>query len=208
MGRIGGAPAVTTSAPKERFAVSEFSASQPPRWLDVASIALVDRVAQRGMTIPVGAVAVFLAEQGSAVAGLLGLTSGRHAMPYLDDDVLDDLADQIVSSYAAEEPGANLFALPRTGHISVANFGRLISGLAETLLFFETHPPITDADRSARRHETTQLLSLAGLIQSEHNGNGPIAVPPAVLARIARTLTTAAGLTDDVDLAVLTGDVN
>ncbi len=181
--------------------MSDSSASQPPRWIDVASIALVDRVTQRGMTIPVDAAAAFLAEQTNAVAGQLGLSSGRHAMPYLDDDVLDDLADDIVASYAAEEPGADLFALPRSGRISVATFGRLVSGLAETLLFFETCPRITEADRSARRRETTQLLSLAGLIQSEHTGTGPIAAPPAVLARIARTLKTAADLTDNIDLA-------
>ncbi|MDQ1247255.1 MAG: hypothetical protein QG597_1625 [Actinomycetota bacterium] len=177
------------------------SPAPQPRWLAEAAAALADRVTQRGMTLPVAAAGEFLAQQTSAVADLLGVSSGRHSTPYLNDTVLDDLADQIVAAYAAEEPGADLFALPRSAHVSVSSLGRLISGLAETLLFFDAYAPISDADRSARRYETTQLLSLVGLIQSEHTEGGNITAPPAVLARIARTLTAVAEMTDDAVLA-------
>ena len=57
-----------------------------------------------------------------------------------------------------------------------------------------------EADRRARIHETAQLLLLAGLIQSDHD-HGPIAAPPAMFSRIARTLTTVAELTDNAGLA-------
>jgi hypothetical protein len=78
----------------------------------------------------------------------------------------------------------------------VASFGRLIAGLAEALLFFESYPALDDADRRARLHEIAQLLSLAGLIQSDHAG-GAIPAPPAMFSRIARTLTNVAELTDN-----------
>jgi hypothetical protein len=106
----------------------------------------------------------------------------------------------LVATFATEAPGGDLFALPHDAQISVASFGRLIAGLAETLLFFESYPAIDDADRRARLHETTQLLSLAGLIQSDHDG-GAIAAPPALFLRIARTLTTVAELTENSALA-------
>jgi hypothetical protein len=151
------------------------------------------------MTLTVDAAETFLAERHYTAAGQLGI-SERSARPYLDEAALDALADRLVATFASEEPGADLFTLPRSARISVASFGRLITGLAESLLFLENYPALDDADRRARRHETAQLLSLTGLIQSDHAG-GAIAAPPAMFSRIARTLTNVADLTDNTALA-------
>jgi hypothetical protein len=151
------------------------------------------------MTLTVDAAETFLAERHSTAAEQLGIKE-HSARPYLDEAALDALADRLLATFAAEEPGADLFTLPRSAHISVAGFGRLVAGLAETLLFFESYPAIDEADRRARLHETAQLLSLAGLIQSDHAG-AAIAAPPVMLSRIARTLTTVAELTDNTGLA-------
>jgi hypothetical protein len=169
------------------------------RWLRESAADLVARVRERGMTLTVDAAETFLAERHSTAAEQLGIKE-LSARPYLDEAALDALADRLVETFAAEEPGGNLFTLPRGAQISVATFGRLIAGLAETLLFFESYPAIDEADRRARLHETAQLLSLAGLIQSDHAG-GAIAAPPAMFSRIARTLSTVAELTDDTGLA-------
>ncbi len=170
-----------------------------PDWLHQCAMGLVARVGERGMTLTVEAAETVLAERHTTAAAQLGVTE-RTARPYLDDAALDALADRLVATFADEEPGSDLFALPRSAHISVASFGLLVAGLAEALLFFESSPAIDDADRHARRYETAQLLSLAGLIQSDHSG-GPIAAPPALFSRIARTLTTVADLTDNTRLA-------
>ncbi|MCA2304882.1 hypothetical protein JF770_15050 [Mycobacterium intracellulare] len=176
------------------------SARPIPHWLHESAVELVTRVRERGMTLTLDSAETFLAERHSIAAKQLGITE-HSAKPYLDDVALEALADRLVATFATEEPGGDLFTLPRTAHISVASFGLLIAGLAETLLFFEAYPAIDEDDRRARRQETTQLLSLAGLIQSAH-ADGAIAAPPAMFSRIARTLTNAADLTDNADLAV------
>ncbi|WP_234814425.1 hypothetical protein [Mycolicibacterium conceptionense] len=156
-------------------------------------------MSKRGMTLTVDVAESFLREQNNSAARQLG-TDGRNTRPYLDADTLDELADELVSTFADEAPGSNLFDLPRTAHISVANLGRLTAGLAEAIQFYGTFRQIDDADRRARIHEIAQLLSLVGLVQSDHSV-GPVAAPPAMLARIARALATVADLTDNDDLA-------
>lgn len=168
-------------------------------WIRDAAADLVQRVSKRGMTLTVDVAESFLREQNNSAARQLGVDE-QNTRPYIDADTLDELADELVSTFADEAPGSNLFDLPRTAHISVANLGRLIAGLGETIQFYGTFQEIDDADRRARIHETSQLVSLAGLIQSDHTV-GPVAAPPAMLARIARTLTTVADLTDNDDLA-------
>lgn len=169
------------------------------RWLRDSAAGLVERVGARGMTLTLDAAETFLAERHFTAAQNIGV-SERAARPYLDGQALDELADRLVATLAAEEPGGDLFTLPRSARISVASFGLLVAGLAEVIQFYGIYPAIDDDDRRARIHETAQLLSLAGLVQSDHAG-GPVAAPPAMFARIARTLTTVADLTDNAELA-------
>ncbi|OBB86781.1 hypothetical protein A5779_00180 [Mycolicibacterium peregrinum] len=170
-----------------------------PSWLREAAVGLTERVSKRGMTLTVEVAESFLTEQNRSASPKLGIDE-RNSRQYLDDDTLDELADELVSTFADEAPGSNLFDLPRTAHVSVANLGRLIAGLAEAIQFFGTFQEIDAADRRARIHEIAQLLSVAGLVQSDHT-IGPVAAPSAMFARIARTLTTVADLTDNHDLA-------
>lgn len=168
-------------------------------WLRKSAEGLVARVRERGMSLTVTAAEAYVAERHQAAAKQIGVTE-RTAQKFLDSDALDELADHLVATFADEAPGENLFDLARTAHISVASFGRLIAALGEAIQFFGSYAPIDDADRQSRISEVAQLLSLAGLIQADHTA-GPIAAPPALLSRIARTLNTVADLTDSPDLS-------
>lgn len=173
----------------------------PQNWLRNCAIGLSERVEDRGLSLSVDAAETFLAERHITAAEHLGI-SPRAARQFLDDAALDELADRLVADFADEAPGGDLFSLPRTATITVTSFGRLVAALAETIQFYWQYAAIDDADRSARIHEIAQLLSLAGLIQSQSDDptqHGIIA-PPAMFTRIARILDTAAALTHNQDL--------
>lgn len=177
---------------------------QDPTWLREAAIALVARVHASGMTITVDAAEALLADRHIAVAAQLGVTE-RSARRYLDDAALDDLAQRLVADFTDEAPGADIFTLPRTSTITVTSYGRLIAGLAEAIQFYQRYTAIDDGDRSARIHELAQMLSLAGLLQSESDG-ATISAPPALFHRVARTLETVAELTPGNGLAQALAD--
>ncbi|WP_286085692.1 hypothetical protein [Mycolicibacterium goodii] len=128
-----------------------------PSWLHERAAGLVARVGERGMTLTVEAAETILAERHTTAAAQLGVTE-RTARAHLDDAALDALADRLVATFANEEPGSDLFTLPRTAHISVASFGLLVAGLAETLLFLESHrarsPRRMAASRPSRQRST------------------------------------------------------
>lgn len=170
-----------------------------PTWLRERAIEFVAIVTERGMTMTVDAAEVVIGDRTRIVAEAMGI-SVRAAQAYLDDVVLTGLADAIIDSLNEEDPGVNLFEAPRTVTVTVSDFGVLIAGIAETILLYTDHPAIDDDDRTLRRRELVQLLSVCGLIQSEHSA-GDIPVPPALLARMARTLEVAAGIAADPDLA-------
>jgi hypothetical protein len=67
------------------------------------------------MTLTIEAAETFLAERHNTAAAQIGV-SDRTARPYLDEAALDALADRLVATFAAEEPGRDLFDLPRTAH--------------------------------------------------------------------------------------------
>jgi len=164
-----------------------------------SAIELAARVEERGLLLSVDAAEAFLAERHASVVERLGL-SERSARQYLDEGTLRELADQLVADFAEEAPGADLFALARSSSVSVSRFGRLIAALAESILFFEQHAGIDDVDREGRVREVAELLSVAGVLQSQ-GGVGAVAVPPALCRRIARVLDGVAALTDDAELA-------
>lgn len=151
------------------------------------------------MTTSVDAAESLLRERLSRNANRLGI-SRHQAQLNFDESALDAFADRLVATFAAEEPGGDLFSLPRTAQISVSGFGRLIAGLAESLLAYEATAVLGDAERAVRRHEIAELLSVAGLMQSD-SSQADVSAPPAVFLRIARIFTTVADLTDQPELA-------
>lgn len=180
--------------------------AQSRTWLRECAIGLSERVNARGMTLSVDAAETLLADRHATVCAQLGVTEVS-ARRFLDDTALDDLADRLIVGFAHESPGADIFTLPRTASITTPSFGRLIAGLAESILFYEQYAAIDDHDRRARLHETAQLLSLAGLLQSESAFDATtITAPPALFHRIARTLDTVAALTDNPRLATAIRD--
>ena len=159
-------------------------------------IGLSRRAEDRGLSLSVDAAETFLAERHITASEHLGL-SPRAARQFLDDTVLDELADRLVADFADEAPGGDLFSLPRTATITVTSFGRLVAALAETIQFYEQYAAIDATDRSARIHEIAQLLSLAGLIQNQRSSvlatgtTSPTPLPAArqIVDRL-RTATT------------------
>lgn len=168
-------------------------------WLRDRATGLAERVNQRGMTLSVDAAETLLARQHTNAVEHLGLTE-RTARTYLNDAALDELADRLVADFAAEEPATDLGALPRTAAAPVTEYGRLLAALGETILFYQRHPDISTSDRADRVCEIAQLISTAGILQAESVSEA-IAAPPALFHRIARTLDTAAALTDNTELS-------
>lgn len=158
-------------------------------------------VNDRGMTMTDQAAQQLLTERVQAVAELMRV-GVRQAQTYLTDEALAGVVDGMVETLADEAPGADLATEPRTTTITVGTLGRLIAGLAEVALLYSD--PVTGLpanDRTRRLDEVLTLLSVTGIIQSDTPGSAPVPVPPALLARIARILTTAAEHTDNTDLA-------
>lgn len=105
--------------------------------------------------------------------------SGAHRSDSTDADALDGLADNIVESFAAEEPGADLMALPRDG---AENFRDrpTYRGSAQCAHFFATATRTRMRLWSrSRGMEIAGLLSVLGLIQSDHQGGDAIFAPHA-----------------------------
>lgn len=158
-------------------------------------------VNERGLTMTDQAAHQLLTERVQAVAEQMRI-SVRRAQAYLTDESLAVMVDRMVATLADEAPGADLCTEPRTTSITVGTLGRLIAGLAEVAQLY-TDPTTTLPANDCRRrtHEVLTLLSVTGLIQADTTGGGPVPIPPALLSRIARILTTAAEHTDNADLA-------
>ncbi|MFT4397814.1 hypothetical protein ACLTEW_23055 [Gordonia lacunae] len=170
-------------------------------WLEERAERLIEMVNDRGMTMTDQAAQQLLTERVQAVAELMRV-GVRQAQTYLTDEALAGVVDGMVETLADEAPGADLATEPRTTTITVGTLGRLIAGLAEVALLYSD--PVTGLpanDRTRRLDEVLTLLSVTGIIQSDTPGSAPVPVPPALLARIARILTTAAEHTDNTDLA-------
>ena len=82
-------------------------------WLNEYATKLVERIGARGMTLSHEAAKALLIERHRTASQQLGI-SERSAQEYLDDATLDALAEDLVATFADEEPGGDLFALPRT----------------------------------------------------------------------------------------------
>ncbi|WP_344036647.1 hypothetical protein, partial [Mycolicibacterium alvei] len=185
---------------------AERSGRPSPAWLKKLATGLVEKVEARGMTLTIEGAEVVVAERVRAVAATMKITE-RSARAYFDHDGLAALADGLVETFADEEPGTDLLTLPRTGALPVSGIGRLVAALAQCHLFFETYQAV-DADLSrSRSHEVTELISMVGLVQADHQTGDNVWVPRALFVRIARMLEVVAELTPDSRLrTALRGD--
>lgn len=117
----------------------------------------------------------------------------------LEQDALDGLADSLVESFAAEEPGAQLLTLPRDSGLTVAGVGRLVAALAQCGRFFANYADVDDALSRSRGTEIAELISTLGLIQADHTTGDDVFAPRALLVRISRILEGVAELTAGAD---------
>lgn len=167
-----------------------------PKWLQTLAAGLVERLEERKMTVTQSGAEAVLADRIGAIMAALHI-SERTARTYLDADALDGLADSLVASFAAEEPGSDLMALPRDGALRISGIGRLVAALAACIDFFAEYAAEDEALSRSRSSEIAGLLSALGLIQSDHQGGEAIFAPRALFERIARILEGVADLTTD-----------
>lgn len=172
-----------------------------PKWLQTLAAGLMERLEERKMTVTQSAAEALLADRIAAIMAALRI-SERTARTYLDADALDGLADSLVASFAAEEPGADLMALPRDGALSISGIGRLVAALAQCTHFFAGYADEDEALSRSRSSEIAGLLSVLGLIQAGHQGGESIFAPQALFERIARILEGVADLTADEDVRI------
>jgi hypothetical protein len=167
-----------------------------PQWLTTLAAGLVDTVQSRGMTLTVTAAEAIVADRIAAVA-TMGI-SERRARAYIDVDVL---ADALVDSFAAEEPGAELLKLPHDAGLRVSGIGRLVAALAQCSHFFARYAEVDEALSRMRGTEIAELISTLGLIQASHEMGDVVFAPRALFVRISRMLENVAELTADADLS-------
>ena len=172
-----------------------------PKWLQTLAAGLVESLEDRGMTVTHSAAEAVLADRISALMATLHI-SERTARTYLDEDALDGLADNLVASFAAEEPGADLLALPRDGALRISGIGRLVAALAQCVHFFAAYADEDEALSRSRGTEIAGLLSVLGLIQASYEGGDVIFAPRALFVRISRILEGVAELTTDEDVGL------
>jgi len=149
------------------------------------------------MTLTVTAAEAIVADRITAVATTLRI-SERSARAYID---LDVLAEALVDSFAAEEPGAELLKLPHDAGLRVSGIGRLVAALAQCSHFFARYAEVDEALSRSRGTEIAELISTLGLIQASHEIGDVVFAPRALFVRISRMLENVAELTADADLS-------
>ncbi len=171
-----------------------------PQWLRTLAAGLVAKLETRGMTLTLAAAEDVLADRVRAVAATLQITE-RTARTYVDEDALEGLADTLVESFTAEEPGADLLKLPRDAGLRLSGIGRFVAALAQCAHFFASYVDDEDLGRS-RATETVELISTLGLIQASHQAGDVVFAPRALFIRISRILDGVADLTADAALSL------
>lgn len=151
------------------------------------------------MTLTVTAAEAIVADRITAIATTLRI-SERSARAYID---LDVLAEALVESFAAEEPGAELLKLPRDAGLRVSGIGRLVAALAQCGHFFARYAEVDEALSRSRGIEIAELISTLGLIQASHKTGDVVFAPRALFVRISRMLEGVSDLTADADLSLV-----
>jgi hypothetical protein len=117
------------------------------------------------------------------------------------------MAESIAFSLAEESPGADLYSAPRTAAVPINVIGRMVAGLAEAcqVRFAERDNP---EHAETRVTELVKCLSVLGTIVTtepthtaaaagtNENAEVTVALPPALLLRVARYLQAAADVTE------------
>lgn len=170
-----------------------------PKWLQTLAAGLVERLEERKMTVTQSGAEAVLAERIAVLMATLHI-SERTARTYIDEDALDGLADNIVESFAAEDPGADLMALPRDGALRIVGIGRLIAALAACAEFFADYADEDEVLSRSRGIEIAGLISVLGLILASHEGGDTVFAPRPLFVRISRMLEGVSEMVTDVNV--------
>ena len=166
-------------------------------WLDSKIDVFLEELAASGMHLDRQRAGELITGQVRAVATLMRVTEAT-ARTYLDDDeIIKDMARQMLFQIAGERPGADLMEAPRTVPLPLALVGITVAALAEAMQVRAANEPPDHLPDVI----TTYAQALSGLGQITADaalrqaGNpAGILFPPALLRRAARYISGAADL--------------
>ena len=184
------AEVVATGAEDERSASRRrrwrrLAQSLEPRrgsWLEQRTEVMVGELDALGLSAPRPQLGAMIQKTLTEVAKSLGI-SEPSARRYLDAERLRRLAQEAALQLAQEQPGADLYGLPRTIPVSLGLLGRTVSALAEAARI-----RVLNGDELGAQ-DALELLSLLGQIVHEAPEAllGPLRLPQAALTRAGRT---------------------
>jgi hypothetical protein len=165
-------------------------------WLDNKIDVLLEEFAAAGMHLDRQHAGVLITGQVRAVATLLRVTEAT-ARTYLGDEIIKDMARQMLFEVVDEQPGADLMQAPRTVPLSLALVGITVAALAEAMQIRAANEPPDHLGNVISTY--AQTLSGLGQITADaapEQAGSPaeILFPPALLRRAARYISGAADL--------------
>jgi len=172
-------------------------------WTQGRVDALLGALDTYGMVMSRAAATDLITERVGSVAQLMRTTKAT-ARDYLTDEAIVGMAESIAFSLAEEFPGADLYNAHRTAAVPINVVGRMVAGLAEAC-------QVRFAERDDHEHAETRVtelvkcLSVLGTIVTTEPirttgaseiAEVTVALPPALLRRVARYLDAAASVTE------------
>lgn len=162
-------------------------------WIAGRVDALVAELAAGGMHLDRDRAAAVINDRVTALAALMRVTEPT-ARRYLEDDAVRDIARQMLFEFVDEQPGADVFDLPRTVQVPLPLVGRVVAALAEAMQVRaanETSDRLADviATYGQTISGMGQMIGEAAARPADHVDM--VAFPPALLRRAARYLRVA-----------------
>jgi len=190
LSEVAAAWAEDEPSPSRRRRWRQLGQSLEPRrrtWLEQSTDVMVGELDALGLSAPPAQLGAMIQKTLTEVAENLGISESS-ARRYLDAERLRGLAQEAALQLAQEQPGADLYGLPRTIPVSLGLLGRAVSALAEAARI-----RVLNGDEPGAQG-ALELLSLLGQILHEAPGAqlGPIRLPQAALTRAGRVLEASA----------------
>lgn len=177
-------------SPSRRRRWRQLGQSLEPRrrsWLEQSTDVMVGELDALGLSAPRAQLGAMIQKTLTEVAETLGISESS-ARRYLNAERLRGLAQEAALQLAPEQPGADLYDLPRTIPVSLGLLGRAVSALAEAARI-----RVLNSDEFGAQG-ALELLSLLGqiLLEAPEAQLGPIRLPQAALTRAERVLEASA----------------
>lgn len=177
-------------SPSRRRRWRQLGESLEPRrrsWLEQHTDVMVGELDALGLSAPPDQLSAMIQQTLTELAENLGISKSS-ARRYLDAERLRGLAQEAALQLAQEQPGADLYRLPRRIPVSLGLLGRAVSALAEAARI-----RVLNGDEPGAQG-ALELLSLLGqiLLEAPEAHLGAIRLPQAALTRAGRVLEASA----------------